>query len=75
MIIKLKAMKEKCDEKIAQAHREIMFQEAKKQVIDEILVDLIEQEKEKCVCENTELVEEPIGENLVEEPVVKTVIY
>jgi hypothetical protein len=75
MIIKLKDMKEKCDEKIAQANREILFQEAKKQVIDEILVDLIEQEKEKCVCENTELVEEPIGENLVEEPVVETVIY
>ena len=41
MIIKLKDMREKCDEKIAQAHREILFQEAKKQVIDEILVDLV----------------------------------
>lgn len=74
MIIKLKDMREKCDEKIAQAHREILFQEAKKQVIDEILVDLIEQEKEKCVCENTEMVEEPV-DNLVEEPQIQDESY
>lgn len=68
MIIKLKDMREKCDEKIAQAHREIMFQEAKKQVIDEILVDLVEQEKEQC------MVEEPV-DNLVEEPVAQDESY
>lgn len=68
MIIKLKDMREKCDEKIAQAHREILFQEAKKQVIDEILVDLIEQEKEQC------MVEEPV-DNLVEEPQIQDESY
>lgn len=68
MIIKLKDMREKCDEKIAQAHREIMFQEAKKQVIDEILVDLVEQEKEQC------MVEEPV-DNLVEEPQIQDESY
>lgn len=74
MIIKLKDMREKCDEKIAQLSKDIMFQEAKKQVIDEILVDLIEQEKAKCVCENTEMVEEPV-ENLVEEPQIQDESY
>ena len=68
MIIKLKDMREKCDEKIAQAHREIMFQEAKKQVIDEILIDLVEQEKEQC------MVEEPV-DNLVEEPQIQDESY
>lgn len=68
MIIKLKDMREKCDEKIAQAHREILFQEAKKQVIDEILVDLVEQEKEQC------MVEEPV-DNLVEEPQIQDESY
>ena len=58
MIIKLKDMREKCDEKIAQAHREILFQEAKKQVIDEILVDLVEQEKEQCMVEEPQIQDE-----------------
>ena len=76
MIIKLKEMKEKCDEKIAQANREILFQEAKKQVIDEILVDLIEQEKEnaKAMANAQEMVEEPV-DNLVEEPVAQDESY
>ena len=68
MIIKLKDMREKCDEKIAQLDREILFQVAKKQVIDEILVDLVEQEKEQC------MVEEPV-DNLVEEPQIQDESY
>lgn len=68
MIIKLKEMREKCDEKIAQLNKDIMFQEAKKQVIDEILVDLVEQEKEQC------MVEEPV-DNLVEEPQIQDESY
>ena len=71
MIIKLKDMKEKYDEKIAQLNKEIMFQEAKKQVIDEMVFDLIEQEKAKCMCESTELVEEPeVCKNEVQTEVV-----
>ena len=65
MIIKLKDMREKCDEKIAQLDREILFQVAKKQVIDEILVDLIEQEKEnaKAMANAQEMVEEPVAQD------------
>lgn len=76
MIIKLKDMREKCDEKIAQLDREILFQVAKKQVIDEILVDLIEQEKEnaKAMANAQEMVEEPV-DNLVEEPVAQDESY
>ena len=76
MIIKLKDMREKCDEKITQLDREILFQVAKKQVIDEILVDLIEQEKEnaKAMANAQEMVEEPV-DNLVEEPVAQDESY
>lgn len=69
-------MREKCDEKITQLDREILFQVAKKQVIDEILVDLIEQEKEnaKAMANAQEMVEEPV-DNLVEEPVAQDESY
>jgi hypothetical protein len=76
MIIKLKEMREKCDKEIAQLDRQILFQVAKKQVIDEILVDLVEQEKEDAMAmaNAQEMVEEPV-DNLVEEPVAQDESY
>lgn len=76
MIIKLKEMREKCDKEIAQLDRQILFQVAKKQVIDEILVDLVEQEKENAMAmaNAQEMVEEPV-DNLVEEPVAQDESY
>lgn len=70
MIIKLKDMREKCDKEIAQLDREILFQVAKKQVIDEILAELIDTNEQSA----QQMVEEPV-DNLVEEPVVQDESY
>lgn len=74
MIIKLKDMREKCDAKIAQLDREMLFQVAKRQVIDEILADIVEQEREEAVEPTQEMVEEPV-DNLVEEPQIQDESY
>lgn len=64
MINKLNEMKKLCDDKIAQLNKEILFQEAKKQVIDEMIASYVEEEMRAC--ESAELVEEPV-ENVVEQ--------
>ena len=64
MINKLNEMKKACDLRIAQLESEILFQQAKKQVIDEMIASYVEEEM--CACESAELVEEPV-ENVVEQ--------
>ena len=66
MINKLNEMKKVCDYQIAQLESQILFQQAKKQVIDEMIASYVEEEKCKCACESAELVEEPV-ENVVEQ--------